>query len=85
MLACRNVDSATAAAERIRAEGPPTSSVAELDLASMASVRAFADAWDGPLDLLVNNAGVMAPPKLATHRATASSCSSARTTSGTSC
>ena len=35
--------------------------VAELDLSSMASVRSFADAWKGPLDLLVNNAGVMAP------------------------
>jgi NAD(P)-dependent dehydrogenase (short-subunit alcohol dehydrogenase family) len=28
----------------------------------MASVRAFADGWAGPVDLLVNNAGVMAPP-----------------------
>ncbi|MEP7018000.1 MAG: SDR family NAD(P)-dependent oxidoreductase [Actinomycetota bacterium] len=35
--------------------------VAELDLSSLSSVRSFADAWRGPLDLLVNNAGVMAP------------------------
>ena len=34
-----------------------------LDLADLASVRAFADAWDGPLDILVNNAGVMAVPE----------------------
>ena len=34
-----------------------------LDLADLESVRAFADAWDGPLDVLVNNAGVMATPK----------------------
>lgn len=33
-----------------------------LDLADLDSVRAFAAAWDGPLDLLVNNAGIMAPP-----------------------
>ena len=37
--------------------------VAELDLASLASVRAFADQFDAPLDLLINNAGVMAPPR----------------------
>jgi len=35
--------------------------VAELDLSSLASVRRFAEAWQGPLNLLVNNAGVMAP------------------------
>src|SRR5436190_3417336 len=37
--------------------------VRELDLADLASVRAFADAWDGELDVLVNNAGVMAVPE----------------------
>ncbi|MGK5678186.1 oxidoreductase [Actinoplanes sp. URMC 104] len=36
--------------------------VRHLDLADLASVRAFADEHDGPLDLLVNNAGVMVPP-----------------------
>ncbi|WP_433076419.1 SDR family NAD(P)-dependent oxidoreductase [Dactylosporangium sp. CA-052675] len=36
--------------------------VAPLDLADQASVRAFAEAWDGPLHILVNNAGVMARP-----------------------
>ena len=35
--------------------------VAEVDLSSLSSVRSFADAWEGPLDLLVNNAGVMTP------------------------
>ncbi|GAB3201976.1 oxidoreductase [Geodermatophilus arenarius] len=34
-----------------------------LDLADLASVRAFADAWDGPLDVLVNNAGIMMVPQ----------------------
>ena len=34
--------------------------VRELDLASLESVRAFADGWDGPIDLLINNAGISA-------------------------
>jgi len=33
-----------------------------LDLADLASVRRFAEAWEGPLDVLVNNAGLMAVP-----------------------
>ncbi len=37
--------------------------VAVLDLADLGSVRRFAEAWDGPLDVLVNNAGRMAVPK----------------------
>jgi NAD(P)-dependent dehydrogenase (short-subunit alcohol dehydrogenase family) len=36
--------------------------VRQLDLADLASVRAFAEAWNGPVDILINNAGVMAPP-----------------------
>jgi NAD(P)-dependent dehydrogenase (short-subunit alcohol dehydrogenase family) len=36
--------------------------VRPLDLADLSSVRAFADAWEGPVDLLINNAGVMAVP-----------------------
>jgi NAD(P)-dependent dehydrogenase (short-subunit alcohol dehydrogenase family) len=43
------------------AVGGPEIRVAELDLSSLASVRRFAEAWAGPLNLLVNNAGVMAP------------------------
>jgi NAD(P)-dependent dehydrogenase (short-subunit alcohol dehydrogenase family) len=38
--------------------------VARLELTDLASVRAFVDAWDGPLDVLVNNAGVMAVQQL---------------------
>ena len=44
-----------------------TVTVEQLDLASQASVHALADRFEGPLDLLVNNAGVMAPPR---HRET---------------
>jgi NAD(P)-dependent dehydrogenase (short-subunit alcohol dehydrogenase family) len=36
---------------------------AELDLADLGSVRHFAEGWSGPVDLLINNAGVMAPPR----------------------
>jgi NAD(P)-dependent dehydrogenase (short-subunit alcohol dehydrogenase family) len=41
---------------------PGDTEVRRLDLADLSSVRAFADAWEGPIDVLVNNAGVMAPP-----------------------
>jgi NAD(P)-dependent dehydrogenase (short-subunit alcohol dehydrogenase family) len=37
--------------------------VRRLDLADLASVREFADAWDGDVDLLINNAGIMAVPE----------------------
>jgi NAD(P)-dependent dehydrogenase (short-subunit alcohol dehydrogenase family) len=36
--------------------------VRRLDLADLESVRAFADGWIGPLDVLVNNAGIMMVP-----------------------
>ena len=42
---------------------PGDTEVRRLDLADLSSVRAFADDWDGPLDVLVNNAGVMAIPE----------------------
>ncbi len=40
-----------------------TVEVRRLDLADLASVRAFADGWEGHLDVLVDNAGVMATPE----------------------
>jgi len=64
VMACRDVERGKQAADRIRARVPTAEvEVAHLDLASMASIRAFADGWDGPIDVLINNAGVMAPPK----------------------
>jgi NAD(P)-dependent dehydrogenase (short-subunit alcohol dehydrogenase family) len=36
--------------------------VRELDLADLASVRAFADGWHGEIDVLINNAGVAGTP-----------------------
>ncbi len=38
--------------------------VDELDLAQQGSVAAFVGRWQGPLDVLINNAGVMALPHL---------------------
>jgi NAD(P)-dependent dehydrogenase (short-subunit alcohol dehydrogenase family) len=38
--------------------------VRDLDLADQDSVRRFAAAWDQPLHILVNNAGIMALPEL---------------------
>ena len=32
--------------------------VRELDLADLSSIRSFVQSWDGPLDILINNAGV---------------------------
>jgi NAD(P)-dependent dehydrogenase (short-subunit alcohol dehydrogenase family) len=54
----------TGAGERTAADLEGDVRVARLDLADPASVRAFADAWEGPLDVLVNNAGVMAIQEL---------------------
>jgi len=42
---------------------PGDTQVRPLDLASLASVRAFAAGWTGALDILVNNAGIMAVPE----------------------
>jgi NAD(P)-dependent dehydrogenase (short-subunit alcohol dehydrogenase family) len=35
-----------------------------LDLADHDSIRSFASTWDGPLHILINNAGIMALPEL---------------------
>jgi NAD(P)-dependent dehydrogenase (short-subunit alcohol dehydrogenase family) len=43
---------------------PGQTEVRELDLASLDSVRRFAREWDGEIDLLINNAGVVLPPEL---------------------
>ncbi|WP_310961694.1 oxidoreductase [Nocardioides terrisoli] len=59
VLACRNIEAAAGAAKRM----PGSVRIERLDLSSQASVAAFADRWKGPLDLLVNNAGVMTPPR----------------------
>ena len=67
-LAVRTPEKGEHAAAGIRQAVPGADvRVARLDLGSLASVRELAESWDGPLDLLVNNAGVMTPPR---HRTT---------------
>ena len=58
VLAVRDIDRGAAAAAAM----PGKTEVRRLDLASLASVHEFADAWDGEISLLINNAGVMIPP-----------------------
>jgi NAD(P)-dependent dehydrogenase (short-subunit alcohol dehydrogenase family) len=58
VLAVRDLEKGKAAAATMSGE----TEVRELDLASLASVRAFAAGWQADIDLLINNAGVMAPP-----------------------
>ena len=48
--------------EAAAATMPGATEVRVLDLASLDSVRLFAAAWEGEIDLLINNAGVMVPP-----------------------
>jgi NAD(P)-dependent dehydrogenase (short-subunit alcohol dehydrogenase family) len=59
VLAVRDTGKGEAAAASI----PGTAGVRRLDLADLASVREFAGAWEGDLDVLINNAGVMATPE----------------------
>jgi NAD(P)-dependent dehydrogenase (short-subunit alcohol dehydrogenase family) len=58
LLAVRSSDKGEAAAAAMSGE----TEVRRLDLASLDSVREFAAGWDGDIDLLINNAGVMVPP-----------------------
>lgn len=70
VLACRDTGKADAAAARIRQLTPGAQvSVQSLDLGSLASVRTAAGelaAAHPRIDLLINNAGVMYPPKQTT-------------------
>ena len=66
VLAVRNPGKGQAAAHKIREDHPQADlTVMNLDLADLGSVKDFADAFAKEYDrlgLLVNNAGVMAPP-----------------------
>ena len=77
-IAARDVD----AGEQVATETGALN-VAYLDLAKLESVEAFARGWDGPLHILVNNAGVMAIQELSS-TTPGWRCSSRPTTSGTS-
>jgi len=62
VLAVRDLKRGEAAAAGVRG----SVEVRRLDLADLSSVREFAAGWQGGLDLLVNNAGVMNIPETAT-------------------
>jgi NAD(P)-dependent dehydrogenase (short-subunit alcohol dehydrogenase family) len=59
VLAVRDLDKGKQAAATI----PGSNEVRRLDLADLASVREFAATWEGDLNLLINNAGVMNVPE----------------------
>ena len=64
ILACRNTAKGEEAAAAILQETPGAGvDVRALDLADLSSVHAFAEAQSSPVDLLVNNAGVMGIPR----------------------
>jgi NAD(P)-dependent dehydrogenase (short-subunit alcohol dehydrogenase family) len=66
-LAVRNLAAGErTAADITRSTGSKPVLVAPLDLADQASVAAFVAGWDGPLDILVGNAGIMASPLMRT-------------------
>lgn len=58
ILAVRDVEKG----ERVASACTGDTEVRALNLADLESVRAFAAAWSGPLDTLINNAGIMAVP-----------------------
>ncbi len=59
IMACRNTDRGATAAAGLTG----SVEVRQLDLSDLASVRAFAAGVEGPVDVLVNNAGLMAVPQ----------------------
>jgi len=66
-LAVRDTEAGARVVARLEKELPPASgqlTVGRLDLADRSTVVAFVAAWQGPLHILVNNAGVMATPQL---------------------
>ena len=66
ILACRSMDKAQAALSKLQMDVPDGSAeIMKLDLANLASVREFAGEFNSKydqLDVLVNNAGIMAVP-----------------------
>jgi len=69
-MVARNSDKLDAAADRIRTSVPTTDLQTGLvDLADLSSIRSYAEEYlqeDAPIDVLINNAGVMACPFMTT-------------------
>ena len=60
VMAVRDVEKATAVAGDLLATTPGAAvEVRKLDLADLGTVREFALAWTDPVDIMINNAGVM--------------------------
>ncbi len=70
VIACRNLDKGQQAVDRIRRSVRSAQlELRQLDLADLSSISAFADTLGSEhdkLDLLINNAGLMAPPRTLT-------------------
>ncbi|CAK9061705.1 unnamed protein product [Durusdinium trenchii] len=66
VLPVRDMKKGKALQERLQQENPsaPPPVVMEMDLASLESVRAFADQYTGPVDVLVHNAAVLGTGEL---------------------
>ena len=66
VMACRNLEKAEAAAEKIRTKVPEAKlEIIQLDLSDLSSVKKFAETYTEKyetLDMLLNNAGIMMPP-----------------------
>ena len=63
-LAVRNPEAGQKVADTIAADTGSSVTVGRLDLTDLESISDFVAAWSGPLHVLINNAGVMAPPDL---------------------
>ncbi|MFG3321487.1 SDR family NAD(P)-dependent oxidoreductase [Streptomyces sp. NPDC048171] len=64
-LAVRRPDAGEQIAADLRTQtGNDAVRAAHLDVADLDSVNSFSASWDGPLNILVNNAGIMMPPEL---------------------
>ncbi|GGR10810.1 oxidoreductase [Streptomyces netropsis] len=64
VLTARNPEKGRAALGRLRDEQPgAVVELRPLDLADLDSVRVFAGTVDTPVDILINNAGIMMPPR----------------------
>jgi NAD(P)-dependent dehydrogenase (short-subunit alcohol dehydrogenase family) len=61
-IAVRKPEQGEAAARAIAASTGRRVAVGHLDLVDQASVRRFVEQWQGPLDVLIDNAAVMATP-----------------------
>ncbi len=64
IMTARDLDRGRSALARVTAAAGPGAELRLLDLADLSSVRSFVADWGGqPVDVLIDNAGVMAVPK----------------------